>query len=85
MRNWSRWANKKLMHCNKLGKVMRRYAGSPTGHTAFVKAAVSEDTTPTAAHCLLMLKDGCNSISRAAADFASAVCPSLASAAIRQT
>jgi hypothetical protein len=46
------WANKRLMHCNKLGKVMRRYAGSPTGHTAFVKAAVSEDTTPTAAHCL---------------------------------
>ena len=61
-----------------------RYAGNPTEHTALVKAAVSEGTTPTAAHCLPMLKVGCNSINRAAADFASAVCPSPTSAATRQ-
>ena len=60
-----------------------RYAGSPTDRTASVNAAVSEGTAPTAAHCRLMLNDGCNSIRRAAAAFASSTRPRRASAATR--
>jgi hypothetical protein len=50
---------------------------------ASVNAAVSAGTAPTAAHCRLMLNDGCSSIRRAAAAFASSTRPRRASAATR--